>query len=43
MKRTKRTTQKTFRWLLSDKPAKLKKKIEKIRIEFFKMIEDGKR
>ena len=37
-----KTTTKTFKWLLSDKPAKLKKKIEQIRIEFIKMIEDGK-
>ena len=37
-----KTTTKTLKWLLSDKPAKLKKKIEQIRIEFIKMIEDGK-
>ena len=38
----KRTTKKHIKWLLSDNPAKLKKKIEQIRIEFLKMIEDGK-
>ena len=38
----KRTTQKTFKWYLSGKAQKLKKRIEQIRIEFIKMIEDGK-
>ena len=38
----KRTKSKTFKWLLSDKPAKLRKKIEQLKNEFLKMIEDGK-
>lgn len=38
----KRTTQKTFKWYLSGKAKKLKKRIEQIRVEFIKMIEDGK-
>ena len=38
----KRTTQKTFKWYLSGKAQKLKKRIEEIRVEFIKMIEDGK-
>ena len=37
-----KTTTKTFKWLLSAKAEKLKKRIEQIRIEFLKMIEDGK-
>ena len=36
----KRTTKKHFKWLLSDKPQKLRKKIEQIRNEFIKMIFD---
>ena len=38
----KRTTPKTFKFYLSGKADKLKKRIEQIRIEFIKMIEDGK-
>ena len=38
----KRTTKKTFKWLLSGKAEKLRKRIEEIKIEFLKMIEDGK-
>lgn len=38
----KRTTQKTFKWLLSVQHTKLKKRIEQIKNEFLKMIEDGK-
>ena len=34
----KRTTKKRFKWLLSDKPAKLRKRIEEIREEFINMI-----
>lgn len=39
----KTTTKKRFKWLLSDKPEKLKKRIEQIKNEFIKMIEDGER
>lgn len=38
----KRTTPKTFKWYLSGKAKKLKKRIEQIRIGFIKMIEDAK-
>ena len=38
----KRTTKKTFKWYLSGKAQNLKKRIEQIRIEFLKMIEDAK-
>ncbi len=38
----KRTKAKRIKWLLSDKPEKLRKKIEQIRNEFIKMIEDAK-
>ena len=36
----KRTTQKTFKWHLSGKAEKLRKRIEQIRIEFINMIEN---
>jgi hypothetical protein len=36
----KQTTQKHLKWLLSKKPEKLKKRIEKIRKEFMQMIFD---
>lgn len=34
----KRTTKKRFKWLLSGKPEKLRKRIEEIRKEFINMI-----
>ena len=34
----KRTTKKHFKWLLSGKPEKLRKRIEEIRNEFINMI-----
>ena len=34
----KRTTKKTFKWLLSDKPEKPRKRIAEIREEFINMI-----
>lgn len=34
----KRTTKKRFKWLLSGKPEKLRKRIEEIRNEFINMI-----
>ena len=39
----KRTTKKTFKFYLSGKADKLKKRLEEIKHEFIKMIEDGKR
>lgn len=36
----KRTKKKRFKWLLSDKPQKLKKRLEVIKNEFLKMIKD---
>ena len=38
----KRTTKKTFKFYLSGKADKLKKRLEEIKHEFLKMIEDGK-
>jgi hypothetical protein len=35
-----KTTTNTFKWLLSGKAEKLRKRIEEIRIEFLKMIEN---
>ena len=35
----KRTTKKHFKYLLSDKPVKLRKRLEEIKNEFLKMID----
>ena len=38
----KRTSHKTFKWLLSGEADKLRKRLNEIKIMFFKMIEDEK-
>ena len=42
MKTVKLRSKKHLKWLFSEKSKKLKKKIKQLRIEFIKMIEDGK-
>jgi hypothetical protein len=37
-----KTTTKTFKWYLSGKAAKLRKRLNEIKIMFFKMIEDDR-
>ena len=37
-----KTTTKTFKWLLSGEAAKLRKRLNEIKIMFFKIIEDEK-